>query len=374
MSEAYPVPVRRPAAGSTPPSDEKKKQQKQSMPRTNSFEMMASLAKGQILGPTQRAVLEEHPDAIPLPAQPPSRDPEQRSLLRLVLLCAALLGVASTAIVLLSETTVAELPALIAEVAAFQRVPATAQDNTAAVMAIVLSLIPLIVVDYTVCAAFCRDAGARWFLLHAIGNIVVAALCVPDFFNTFANPPEAMAVAYCQTLPFPGCSDWPTCIIIAMHIYHMLSFKLSADDMFHHLLFVPVIGGMNFAYPNGTLGNVLSFFISGLPGGISYFLLAAVKSGALSSMHEKRLNCSINTWIRGPGITAFCTLTLASWAHPAPSVPPSDMMPWYVFFPSMLVSFFNGQYYAQRVIGNYYIRKAQDHAKRGIKRVDLHAS
>ena len=36
---------------------------------------------------------------------------------------------------LLSETTVAELPALIAEVAAFQRVPATAQDNTAAVMA-----------------------------------------------------------------------------------------------------------------------------------------------------------------------------------------------------------------------------------------------
>ena len=29
---------------------------------------------------------------------------------------------------------------------------------------------------------------------------------------------------------------------------------------------------------------------------------------------------------------------------------------------------------AQRVIGNYYIRKAQDHAKRGIKKVDLHTS
>ena len=33
-----------------------------------------------------------------------------------------------------------------------------------------------------------------------------------------------------------------------------------------------------------------------------------------------------------------------------------------------------GQYYAQRVIGNYYIRKAQDYQKRGITRVDLHAS
>jgi len=49
-------------------------------------------------------------------------------------------------------------------------------------------------------------------------------------------------------------------------------------------------------------------------------------------------------------------------------------MPWFLFWPSMAVVFFNAQYYAQRVIGNYYIRKAQDHAKRGIKRVDLHAS
>ena len=38
------------------------------------------------------------------------------------------------------------------------------------------------------------------------------------------------------------------------------------------------------------------------------------------------------------------------------------------------VVFFNGQFYAQRVIGNYYIRKAQDYAKKGIGHVDLHAS
>ena len=41
-------------------------------------------------------------------------------------------------------------------------------------------------------------------------------------------------------------------------------------------------------------------------------------------------------------------------------------MPWWAFFPVMLVTFFNGQYYAQRVIGNYYIRKAQDYQRRGI--------
>ena len=189
-----------------------------------------------------------------------------------------------------------------------------------------------------------------------------------------------MSVAYCASLPGYGhgllapCSDWPTCFIIAMHLYHMLSFQLDANDMFHHLLFVPIIGGMNFLYPNGAVANILSFFISGLPGGVSYLLLAMVKSGHVSAFSEKRISCSINTWLRGPGICAFCTICILGWSRPYPGTPAAHVMPWFLFWPSMAVVFFNAQYYAQRVIGNYYIRKAQDHAKRGIKRVDLHAS
>ena len=64
------------------------------------------------------------------------------------------------------------------------------------------------------------------------------------------------------------------------------------------------------------------------------------------------MSCSINTWIRGPGITAFCTLGLFCWAKPYPGTPPSHLAPSYFFIPCIAVSFFNGQYYAQRVIGN----------------------
>ena len=38
------------------------------------------------------------------------------------------------------------------------------------------------------------------------------------------------------------------------------------------------------------------------------------------------------------------------------------------------IIFFNGQYYAQRVIGNYYIRKTQILGKQGVEKVDLHTS
>jgi len=350
------------------------------MRQSSSFEALSALVdRDSMLGPTQRQVLSEHPDNAPstdrsLIIKTASRDPQQRSLKRLVVYCAIMYAVVCGFILLLTDITAAQLPKLTMDVALFRRAPSSAMDNPAAAMAFVVSLLPLIVVDYTVCAALCNDAGARWFLLHALGNMVVAAMCVPDFGHTLHNPPAAMSVAYCETLPFPACSNWPVCIIIAMHVYHMLSYKLSADDMFHHLLFVPVIGGMNFCYPGGALYNVLAFFISGLPGGISYLMLAAVKAGKLSSFTEKRINCSINTWVRGPGIVAFCALVLACWSRPAPGTPKEHMIPAYFFFPALFVAFFNGQYYAQRVIGNYYIRKAQDHAKRGIKRVDLHAS
>ena len=195
-------------------------------------------------------------------------------------------------------------------------------------------------------------------------------MCV-YFANTFNNPPAALSLEYCRSLGPLGCTDWPTCIVIAMHLYHMLSFKLDSNDYFHHLLFVPTIGGINFVYPLGPLCNVLCFFISGLPGGVDYMLLAYVKMGKISAYTEKRINCSINTWLRAPGINVFCVLALCAWVNPPKEAdPPAG----WCFLPVVCLAYFNGQYYAQRVVGNYYIRKTQHLNKKGVSKVDLHAS
>ena len=85
--------------------------------------------------------------------------------------------------------------------------------------------------------------------------------------------------------------------------YHVLFFRLTQDDVFHHLLFVPVVCLAHFAWPCGTSANILCFFISGFPGGVDYFMLGLVKNGQMRALKEKRLNASINTWIRAPGIT-----------------------------------------------------------------------
>ena len=340
-----------------------------SMKRSASQQLLDGLQNA-TLGPNQRMTGQaefKSPRAA-------TRDPQQRPLATLLGLIAALSVVASVIITSATDTKASELPNLLVDVATGQRGPWSAQDNVAAVAAGLLSLLGLVVVDFTICASVCADATGRWFLLHALGNLVVAGLSVPDILYWWANPAGAMSVAYCKTLPSIGCTDWPTCLIVAMHIYHMLAYKLSGDDLFHHLLFVPLIGGVNFAYAWGVTGNILSFFISGLPGGVDYLMLSLVKMGKMNSYTEKRINCSINTWIRSPGITAFVTIVLGSWSQARSAGETKDLMPPWLMATCCLIIFFNGQFYAQRVIGNYYIRKAQDYAKQGKMKVDLHNS
>ena len=70
----------------------------------------------------------------------------------------------------------------------------------------------------------------------------------------------------------------------------------------------------------------------------------------MSSYAEKRINCSINTWIRSPGIVMFVTLVGACWVHPLEGTPPSDLMPWYFFVPVCGVIFFNAQVGARTLV------------------------
>jgi len=266
-----------------------------------------------------------------------------------------------------------DLYALFVSVASFDRIPSTAQDIPAAIVATALSLPFMWFLDMFIARPLFNDENAQWFFLHSIANLFVVIGALPDFYYAALQPASAMSVEYCRAIQSESslalvggslskyaCSDWPTCIIVAVHTYHMLAFHLNGEDLFHHCTFVPVIGGGHFLYPWGLAGNLLCFFISGLPGGIDYFLLALYKDKQISSLTEKRINLSINVWMRSPGIVMFCCLVLVNWLQPPQGTPASDLMPWYGFFPALMLIFYNGQYYGMRVIGNYYIRITQD--------------
>ncbi len=65
----------------------------------------------------------------------------------------------------------------------------------------------------------------------------------------------------------------------------------------------------------GPVVNAILFFVTGVPGGISYLLLVLVRSGRMAAMREKELSASINTWLRTPGLVFVATVMYCCMAH-----------------------------------------------------------
>ena len=67
-------------------------------------------------------------------------------------------------------------------------------------------------------------------------------------------------------------------------------------------MFVPLIGGSGMCYQWGAVRNLLSFFISGFPGGMDYFFLVLVKYNMISKLQQKKYCSNLNIYCRCPGI------------------------------------------------------------------------
>ena len=175
---------------------------------------------------------------------------------------------------------------------------------------------------------------ARWFALHALANAIIASTSAPGVIASLADPhnsgngdvyPESSS-------PFAPASRWPIAFLNVVHLYHCLFFKLTPSDIFHHGLFVGGVGIPAQLFRWGSMRSFMSFFASGLPGGIDCApapaqfaraippailshsltraapphradaMLALVKQGKVEKMTQRRVCASLNQWCRGPGL------------------------------------------------------------------------
>ena len=148
-------------------------------------------------------------------------------------------------------------------------------------------------------------AEARWFSIHAFANAFVVLTSITSLLTVITDPVHAMdSRVYNDRSMFGNASPWPILVVNAVHVYHMLAFdNLTSSDYFHHLMFIPTVGFFGQYYQWGAIRNFLCLFISGLPGGVDYFMLVLVKMGKVDVMTQKRVCADLNTWLRGPGIT-----------------------------------------------------------------------
>jgi hypothetical protein len=178
-------------------------------------------------------------------------------------------------------------------------------------LAILICMGILLIFDRTI-----SSTKARWFSIHAFANLLVSVFSIPALVQWLSDPVTSMSYEKFPSPPIFDASQlwhentlWVTAMVLAVHIYHVVAFTaVNVSDIWHHLLFVPAIGGSGLLLPWGPLRQVLGFFISGLPGGIDYFNLVLYRHGMMSKTTKKRVSMLLAIFIRAPGLilVGFC--------------------------------------------------------------------
>ena len=183
-----------------------------------------------------------------------------------------------------------------------------------------------------------HNEKVRWYAIHCMTNAAVVITTAPNVyrFMTEFNPQFRYAILF------------PSVLIMSLHIFHCLFFNTNRQDIIHHVvmslvLLIPLYNSDNVQFV--AFSNYALFFLSGLPGGIDYFLMTMVESGKMDRLTEKYYNQYLNTWVRSIGILygVFCCYqqwlmgaVQACWAWPA-----------------ILAMTWNAQYYSSQVAQSY---------------------
>lgn len=199
-----------------------------------------------------------------------------------------------------------------------------------------LTMIFLGVADIVLCAKIRVAKKARWYFLHAIGNLLVMVVSTAAVYTSITRPLETVSDKALVRF------DASTTVACTLHLYHVLFFKCSFSDWFHHLSFVGAgsIGQGLWGGYIGKLAAVYHFFVTGLPGMIDYFMLAGVEQGWVSKGQRIVVAVWQNTWLRAPGLVYAFTLIF---------VKVDNRSIWGCICMAFL-AIFNGQYYMQQVL------------------------
>jgi hypothetical protein len=208
------------------------------------------------------------------------------------------------------------------------------------------------------------EETTSFFLEHTVVNAIVVALVWRDLILTLQEPLHSMTRQY---------SLWPTYIQIAFHVAHIvMEFRtLTMMDWIHHLLSSVFVGIANIYYTYGPLLNYAIFFATGFPGGIDYFLLYLVKRKIIPTMAEKRINRLLNIILRSPGLVAWMAFGHVTFSHHVSANHwrttdgTLDMSQREMPIASLVFMYFfiagNGIFFADRVVGNYHVKRYEHH-------------
>ena len=185
-----------------------------------------------------------------------------------------------------------------------------------------------------------------YYMNHFIGNMAIVYYTYDCMINSY--------IEYYDDLH--GCSyeslDFARDIIYALHLYHIIMYfkKLRKDDIIHHLVMVGIALPLTSYLSNYNIIGHGFFFVTGLPGGIDYFLLFLVRNEYIDRMVEKDVNKNLNLWVRCPGCISNVTLIICSLCRYIEIITYTQL---FAAIINIISVYWNGIYFMEQVLTNY---------------------
>lgn len=196
---------------------------------------------------------------------------------------------------------------------------------------------------------FKRCAGS-YYAIHSLCNAAIVCITFPDVYKIYTSTIET-SLAQSDAI-------YASSITYGLHFYHILLYhsKLRFDDYLHHGLMIFVALPLaNYFGSVHLLGHSL-FYTTGLPGMIDYACLYAVRSKYMDRIREKQINRFLNTYIRNPGCTIHAFITMMALQQTS-ALHYIDLSVTNIIIAvvTALLVFWNGVYFMDQVVGNYYV-------------------
>ena len=179
----------------------------------------------------------------------------------------------------------------------------------------------------------------QWPILHVIGNLYIVVRSF-DAVSIFIRDPLG-ALAYKNNTE--DIVD-TRLILLTLHVYHQLMFKMNAEDKWHHYMFVyPGTAFIHFTKMGVFLG-IYNLFICGLPGAVFYSLLVLKGLNIITKEQGFSIHRLIDLWVRSPGlIMTFSFGFIICLTHSM----------YLQLIPITFLTVYNGQHYLDVAIRNY---------------------
>lgn len=188
--------------------------------------------------------------------------------------------------------------------------------------------------------------STSYFLMHFIVNSIITLLCLPYFLTLFYDPTGIDEVYDGEYMNEFWYIKYTYPILIGLHTYHLIDYKnINTSEIIHHIItYIFYFISYKMQHP---FYYVHLICMSGVPGGITYYMLFLEKINGISIITEKYISMCINFWIRCPGCIIYATLLYDRMIYMYESICPIHLF-------LILLTAINGIYFTTTIVESYY--------------------